>query len=71
VMASSDKKVASVRFLVDRNQVDRDRSGAVDIFNGIWHSQKASRGTHVLLAVATDVAGRHVSAARSVRVCRP
>jgi minor extracellular serine protease Vpr len=70
VMASSDKKVASVRFLVDGRQVDRDRSGAADIFNGIWHARTAPRGMHVLTAVATDVAGRHIAAARSVRVCR-
>jgi subtilisin family serine protease len=70
VMASSDKKVASVRFLVDGTQVARDRNGAADIFNGTWHSQNAARGTHVLTAVATDVAGRHVAATRSVRVCK-
>jgi subtilisin family serine protease len=70
VMASSDKKVASVRFLVDGKQVDRDRNGAADIFSGTWHSQKAQRGTHVLTAVAADVAGRHVAATRTVRVCR-
>jgi minor extracellular serine protease Vpr len=70
VMASSDKKVASVRFLVDGKQIDRDRAGGADIFSGTWHSQKAQRGTHVLTAVATDVAGRHVSAVRVVRVCK-
>ena len=69
VMASSDKKVTSVLFLVDGKQVARDRSGTADIFNGVWHAQKAARGTHVLTAVATDAVGRHVAATRSVRVC--
>jgi Bacterial Ig domain len=70
VMASSDRKVASVRFLVDGRQVGRDRTGAADIFDATWHSQKASRGTHVLTAIATDVGRRHVAATRVVRVCR-
>jgi minor extracellular serine protease Vpr len=69
VMASSDKKVTSVRFLADGKQVARDGSGTADIFNGAWHSGKAGRGTHVLTAVATDAAGRHISARRTVRVC--
>jgi len=70
VMASSDTKVTSVRFLVDGRQVDRDRSGSADIFNGVWHSQKAFRGAHVLTAVATDASGRQIAATRSVRVCK-
>jgi hypothetical protein len=69
VVASSDKKVASVRFLVDGKQVARDRRGTADVFNGTWHSQRARRGPHRLTAVATDVAGRRVSAVRGVRVC--
>jgi hypothetical protein len=70
VMASSDKKVTSVRFLADGKQVGRDRSGAADIFNGTWHSPKAKRGAHRLTAIATDAAGRHIAASRSVRVCK-
>jgi minor extracellular serine protease Vpr len=70
VVASSDKKVASVRFLADGNQVGRDRTGSADIFNGTWHSQHAHSGTHVLAAIATDVAGRRVEATRLVRVCK-
>jgi len=70
VTASSDKKVASVRFLVDGRQVARDRSGAADVFNATWHAQKARRGGHRLNAVATDVAGRRATAKQSVRVCR-
>ena len=69
VMASSDKKVASVRFLVDGKQVARDRRGSADVFSGTWHSQRARRGPHRLTAAATDVAGRRVSAVRRVRIC--
>jgi hypothetical protein len=70
VTASSNRKVGSVRFLVDGKQVARDRSGAADVFTATWHAQKARRGPHRLSAVATDAAGRRASAARSVRVCR-
>ncbi len=70
VAASSDKKVRSVRFLVDGRQVALDRSGPADVFNGSWRAQKARRGGHRLTAVATDAAGRHASAKRAVRVCR-
>jgi Subtilase family len=70
VAASSDKRVASVRFLVDGKQVARDRTGPGDIFSGTWHSQKAHHGAHVLTAVATDAAGKHAEATRSVRVCK-
>jgi minor extracellular serine protease Vpr len=70
VTASSDKRVASVRFLVDGKQVDRGRTVGADIFNGTWHSQRAQLGTYLLTAVATDVAGRHVAATRAVRVCK-
>jgi hypothetical protein len=70
VAASSDKKVRSVRFLVDGKQVALDRSGAADIFNGTWRARKAKHGAHRLSAVATDASGRHASATQSVRVCR-
>ena len=70
VMASSDKKVSSVRFLVDGREIGRDRTGAADIFNVTWHSQNARRGRHVLTAVATDAARRQIAARRGVRVCR-
>jgi hypothetical protein len=70
VAASSDKRVASVRFLADGEQVGRDRTGPADIFNGTWHAHNATRGTHVLTAVAADVAGRRASATRVVRVCK-
>jgi minor extracellular serine protease Vpr len=70
VLASSDRKVMSVRFFADGRQVARDRSGTADAFSGVWHTQKAKRGPHVLIAVATDAGGRQVAARRAVRVCR-
>jgi minor extracellular serine protease Vpr len=70
VLASSDRKVTSVRFFADGKQVARDRNATVGVFNAIWHTQNAERGRHVLIAVATDSAGRHVAARRPVRVCR-
>jgi Bacterial Ig domain len=70
VVASSDRKVSSVRFLVDGRQVGRDSAGAADVFSATWHALRARRGRHVLTAVATDVARRHVAAKRAVRVCR-
>jgi hypothetical protein len=70
VAASSDKRVASVRFLADGRQVARDRTGPGDIFSGTWHSRKAQRGAHVLTAIATDAAGKHAEATRTVRVCK-
>jgi hypothetical protein len=70
VVASSTKRVRSVRFLVDDRQVAIDRSGASDVFTGTWHARLAPRGRHVLTAVATDTAGHTFSAARKLRVCR-
>jgi minor extracellular serine protease Vpr len=70
VVASSDRKVASVRFLVDGKQVGLDRSGSADVFAATWRTQSASRGRHVLTAIATDAARRHVAATQVARVCR-
>ncbi len=69
VAASSDRRVRLVRFLVDGKQVDRDRTGPADVFDGVWRSTKARPGRHVLTAIAADAAGRHAAADRSVRVC--
>jgi hypothetical protein len=70
VVASSTRRVRSVRFLVDGKHVAIDRSGSSDVFTGTWNASFAPRGTHALTAVATDAAGRTFSAARTLRVCR-
>jgi minor extracellular serine protease Vpr len=69
VVASSTKRVRSVRFLVDGKQVSLDRSGTSDVFTGTWNAAFALRGRHVLTAVAMDASGRTFSARRNLRVC--
>jgi hypothetical protein len=70
VVASSTKRVRSVRFFVDGKQADIDRNGTSDIFLGSWTTRVASSGRHELRAVATDAGGRTFAATRHVRVCR-
>jgi minor extracellular serine protease Vpr len=70
VVASSTKRVRSVRFFVDGKQTDIDRNGASDLFLGSWTTRVASSGRHELRAVATDAGGRTFAATRHVRVCR-
>jgi hypothetical protein len=70
VVASSTRRVRSVRFLVDGKQVAIDRTGTSDVFTGTWNASFALRGRHALTALATDAAGRMLSAARTLRVCR-
>ena len=70
VVASSTKRIRSVRFYADGKQIDVDRKGAADVFSGSWETRFAQPGRHVLSALATDAGGRSLSATRSVRVCR-
>jgi minor extracellular serine protease Vpr len=70
VVASSTKKIRAVRFLVDGKQIDVDWNGASDVFSGSWGTRLAPPGRHLLSAVATDSAGRTLTATRGVRVCR-
>jgi hypothetical protein len=70
VVASSTRRVRSVRFIADGKQIDLDRKGVADVFAGTWGTSFLPSGRHVLRAIATDVAGRTLSATRIVRVCR-
>jgi hypothetical protein len=70
VVASSTKRVRSVRFLVDGKQIQIDRKGIADVFSGLWATQAVPAGRHLLRAVATDAAGRAFAATRHVKVCR-
>ena len=70
VVASSTKRVRSVRFLVDGKQIDIDRHGAADVFSVSWGTTFAQPGRHLLVAIANDAAGRTLSATRTVKVCR-
>jgi hypothetical protein len=70
VVASSTKRITSVRFLVDGKQIGIDRKGGSDLFAGSWKTQRAPAGRHALRAIATDAAGRTLASTRHVRVCR-
>jgi minor extracellular serine protease Vpr len=70
VVASSSKRLRSVRFFADGKQVAIDRKGTADLYNGSWKRGAAPKGRHLLRAVATDASGRTLAATRPVRVCR-
>jgi minor extracellular serine protease Vpr len=70
VVASSTKRVRSVRFFVDGKPIDIDRKGASDLFSGSWTTRLASAGKHELRAVETDTGGHTLAATRHVKVCR-
>ena len=70
VVASSNKRVRSVRFFVDGKQIAVDRKGTADVFSGSWTTSLAPAGKHELRAVASDAGGRTLAATRHVRVCR-
>jgi minor extracellular serine protease Vpr len=70
IVASSTKRVRSVRFLVDGKQIAIDRKGAADVFARTWATRLVPAGRHELRAVATDVGGRTFAATRHVKVCR-
>jgi len=69
-VASSTKRVRSVRFLVDGKQIAIDRRGSADVFSGTWGTRLVPAGGHELRAVATDAGGRSFAATRHVKVCR-
>ncbi len=70
VVASSSKRLRSVRFFADGKQVGIDRKGTADLYNGSWKRGSAAKGRHELRAVALDASGRTLAATRRVRVCR-
>ncbi|HEU5279844.1 MAG TPA: S8 family serine peptidase [Gaiellaceae bacterium] len=70
VVASSTKRVRSVRFFVDGKQIAVDRKGVADVFSGSWGTSFVGSGSHELRALATDAGGRMFAAARRVRICR-
>jgi Bacterial Ig domain len=70
VVAGSSKRVTSVRFLADGHQVAVSRRGTAGLFSASWRIGKTRMGRHVMVAVATDAAGKRLSAVRAVRVCR-
>jgi hypothetical protein len=70
VVASSTKRVRSVRFVVDGKQIEIDRKGAAGVFSGSWTTRLVRAGRHELRAVAMDAGGRTFAATRHVKVCR-
>jgi minor extracellular serine protease Vpr len=70
VVASSTKRVISVRFFADGKQISLDTKGASDVFGSSWSTRSAAAGLHELRAVATDAGGRTFAATRHVKVCR-
>jgi minor extracellular serine protease Vpr len=70
VVASSTRRISSVRFFADGKQIALDRKGATDVFGATWRTRGAGGGKHELRAVARDAAGRTSSSSRHVRVCR-
>ena len=70
VTASSDRKVASVRFSADGRTIGTARRSAAGLYGIVWHLGGAAAGTHRLSALATDVAGKRLSSMRRVRVCK-
>jgi minor extracellular serine protease Vpr len=70
VVASSNKRLRSVRFFADGKQIDTDRRGTSDLYSGSWKRGSARQGKHALRAVALDAGGHTLAATRHVRVCR-
>ena len=70
VVASSTRRVRSVRFFVDGKQIGIDRKGASDLFSDSWTTRLAAAGRHELRAVETDAGGHTLAATRHVKVCR-
>jgi minor extracellular serine protease Vpr len=70
VLASSTRRVASVRFLDGRRRIAVDRSGIAGLYQTIWSPRRARRGRHVLRAVVVTRGGRRITVSRRVRVCR-
>jgi minor extracellular serine protease Vpr len=70
VVASSNKRLRSVRFFADGKQIGIDRKGTADLYSGSWKRGSARTGKHALRAVAFDAGGHTLAATRHVRVCR-
>jgi subtilisin family serine protease len=68
VVATSPAVVSSVGFFLGNRQIARVRRNTAGIYTVNWRPRGA-KGTHVLRAVASDVAGREGEASRSVRIC--
>jgi hypothetical protein len=70
VTAGSTRRLRSVTFFDGQRRIAIVRRGAAGLYGATWRTRRAAKGKHVLRARAVDAAGRTVSAARVVRVCR-
>jgi hypothetical protein len=70
VVASSPRRIASVRFFDGKRRVATIRKGTVGVFAASWKAGKVKRGRHTLTAVAADAGGKTATARQSLRVCR-
>ena len=70
VVAGSNKRIASVAFFADGKRIAVARRGTSGLFSAAWRIRGATKGRHVLLAVATDASGKRLAATRPVRICR-
>jgi hypothetical protein len=69
-LASSPRRVVSVRFFDGARRIANVRRNTVGLFAASWKAGKAKRGKHTLKAVAKDAGGKTATARASVRVCR-
>jgi subtilisin family serine protease len=70
VVATSSAVVSSVGFFDGNRQIGRVRKNVAGVYELTWRTGSATKGTHVLRAVASDVRGRESEASLPVRVCR-
>src|SRR5436190_7729437 len=70
VAASSTKRVARVRFLIDGKRVAAARSGGAGLWVATFGTGSLRAGRHTLEAQVFGAHGRTASASRSVRACR-
>ncbi len=71
VAASSTRRLAHVRFVLDRRQVGDARHGTDGLWGVSLPVSKLAAGKHTLVAAATDGNGRLTSVTRIVRACTP
>lgn len=70
VTASASRGVAAIRFLDGKRVLRTVRRGTSGVFSTTWATARATKGRHVLRAVAVDRTGAEADALRGVRVCK-
>jgi hypothetical protein len=70
VLAGSNAKVRSVRFLDGRARIATGRSGGAGLYSATERTGKAAKGRHTLRVIVTDARGRKAESRLVVRVCR-